>query len=128
MAILRITLKILFLCRMDVRDFEILSDVIKGPIHENHQRVSSVVRVVVSGLYLQDVITYHGMFLAKGNSETTGRQNNLLTHGIQFFIVYCINKISLVMLELLFVMVGFTATGIAVPDEDASLIWVFTSS
>ena len=46
----------LFLCRMDVRDFEILSDVIKGPMHEKPQRVSSVVRVDVSGPYLQGVI------------------------------------------------------------------------
>ena len=36
-------------------DFEILSDVIKGPMHENPQRVSSVVRVDVSGPYLQGV-------------------------------------------------------------------------
>ena len=48
-------LKMLFLCRMDVQDFEILSDVIKGPMHENPQRVSSVVRVDVSGPYLQGV-------------------------------------------------------------------------
>ena len=40
---------------MDVRYFEILSDVIKGPLHENPQRVSSVVRVDVSGPYLQGV-------------------------------------------------------------------------
>ena len=45
----------LFLCRMDVHDFEILSDVIKGPMHENPQRVSLVVRVDVSGPYLQGV-------------------------------------------------------------------------
>ena len=45
----------LFLCQMDVRDFEILSDVIKRPIHENPQRVSSVVRADVSGPYLQGV-------------------------------------------------------------------------
>ena len=45
----------LFLCWMDVRDFEILSDVIKGPMHENSRRVSSVVRVDVSGPYLQGV-------------------------------------------------------------------------
>ena len=47
-----------FLCRMDVRDFEILSDVIKGPIHENPHRVSSVVRVDVSGPYLQVVTKF----------------------------------------------------------------------
>ena len=52
-AILRITLKILFPCRMDTWDFEILSVVIKGPMYENPQRVSSVVRVDVSGPYLQ---------------------------------------------------------------------------
>ena len=45
----------LFLCQMDMRDFEILSDVIKGLMHENPQRVSSVVRVDVSSPYLQGV-------------------------------------------------------------------------
>ena len=55
-----ITLKMLFLCRMDVRDFEILSDVIKRPIHENPQRVSSVVRDDVSGPYLQGVSQLSG--------------------------------------------------------------------
>ena len=40
---------------MDVRDFEILSGVIKRPMHENPQRVSSMVRVDVSGPYLQGV-------------------------------------------------------------------------
>ena len=45
-------LKILFLCWMDVRDFEISSDVIKGPIHENPKRISSVVRVDVSSPYI----------------------------------------------------------------------------
>ena len=39
-----------------MRDFEILSDVIKGLMHENPQRISLVVRVVdVSGPYLQGV-------------------------------------------------------------------------
>ena len=47
----------LFLCRMDMQDFEILSDVIKGPMHENPQRISSVVRVDVSGPYLQGVLS-----------------------------------------------------------------------
>ena len=45
----------LFLCRMDVQDFEILSDVIKGPLYDNPRRVSSVVRVDASGPYLQGV-------------------------------------------------------------------------
>ena len=40
---------------MDMWDFEILSDVIKGPMHENHQRVSWMVRVDVSGPFLQGV-------------------------------------------------------------------------
>ena len=38
-----------------MRDFEILSDVFKGPMHANPQRISSVVRVDVSGPYLQGV-------------------------------------------------------------------------
>ena len=38
---------------MDMWDFEILSNVIKGPMFENPQRVSSVVRVDVSSPYLQ---------------------------------------------------------------------------
>ena len=45
----------LFLCRMDVRDFEILSDVIRCFIHENPQRVTLMVRVDDSGPYLQGV-------------------------------------------------------------------------
>ena len=43
---------------MDVQDFEILSDVIKRPMHENPQSVSFVVRVDVSSPYLQGVITH----------------------------------------------------------------------
>ena len=38
-------------------DFEILSDVTKGAMHENPQRISSVVRGDVSSPYLQGV--YH---------------------------------------------------------------------
>ena len=40
---------------MNVRDFEILSDVINGPMHENSQRVSLVVRVDISGPYFKGV-------------------------------------------------------------------------
>ena len=54
--LLRITLKMPFLCRMDVWDFEILLDVTKGPMHESCQRVSSVVRVDVRGPYVHGVI------------------------------------------------------------------------
>ena len=53
------TKSMLFLCRMDVRDFEILSDVIKRQMHENPQRVSLVVRIDVSGPYLQGVTNYN---------------------------------------------------------------------
>ena len=45
----------IFLCRMDVQDFEILSDVIKGPMHEKPQRVSSVMRADVSSPDFQGV-------------------------------------------------------------------------
>ena len=41
-----------------MRDYEILSDVIKRPIHENPHGVSSVVRVDVSGPYLQVVTKF----------------------------------------------------------------------
>ena len=50
-----------------MQGFEILSDVIKGPMHENPQRISSVVRVDVSGPYLQGV-----------NNELPKCANNLL--------------------------------------------------
>ena len=49
-----------FLCPLDARDFEILSDVIKRTMHENPQKVSSVVRVDVSGPHLQGVGIFVG--------------------------------------------------------------------
>ena len=73
-----------------MQDFEILSDGFTRPMHENPQRVSSVVKVDVSGPYLQGAVRVFGIFQAKlVTSIKKGKSAPHSTHRISLKIRCC---------------------------------------